>query len=670
MIPKDLQVPGYDIEALLGKGGMATVYKARQQSFAREVALKVLNPNLGSDGDFTQRFMQESLIVARLHHSHIVQVYDVGQFDRYSYLCMEYLSGGDLAKKLARGLPLKETIIIIKQLASALDFAHRRNIIHRDIKPENILFREDGAAVLTDFGVAKELQASSEFTQTGLVIGTPKYMSPEQISGEEVDHRADLYALGVVFYRCLTNYVPFNGKDMMTTAYLQHHEPVPKLPEVVSCFQPLINHMLAKEANLRVQSGNEVVEALEDIQRSAYNGQLTNLDVAAAVKLAPPTVTRVNSGAKQANTEFMQRAVNAGGGRRERSEKIQPKPAANLKRVAIPGAVDNAEVNQTIVHLQSHRPGPPNAQRQERLRADEPMAPQTAAQLRRERAEKAAARRRKPQSHVALLLLMLLGVSAAAFAYWQKGHPKTSIPQMAIQMRSAISERLSELPLPKVTIQLPTLDTQSAQTAVEPAGKNSLNVLPAHEIKSEESHSGNAYIGSPVKSHRSSEQTQGDGLSKNTNRNLSQTAAVKVNQTHNLAAVEKSSAIEAGATQEEPVQNQLLTRINALLDAANHQLQFEPYSRQAALKALSQYNTVLELDSRNPSANHGVKRVAYRFIELADLAMATYKYDEAESYLLDAKAISPEQPQLYAMQRKLTRAQLAEYEKRWNMRAR
>lgn len=294
MIPKELRIPGYEIEVLLGKGGMAAVYQARQQSFGREVALKVLNPSPEDLDEFSRRFLQESSIVAKLHHSHIVQVYDVGRHKDFFYISMEYLHGGDLSGKLKEGLSLRDSVKIIKQLADALDFAHRKNIIHRDIKPANIMFREDGAAVLTDFGIAKELESQTELTQAGVVIGTPRYMSPEQIRGDKVDHRADIYSLGIVFYRCLTNYVPFDGKDMLTTAYLQDNEPVPTLPTQVACFQPIINRMLEKNPDDRFQRGRDVAEALENLDRTAFQPDITNLDVAEANMLAPPTVTSIS----------------------------------------------------------------------------------------------------------------------------------------------------------------------------------------------------------------------------------------------------------------------------------------------------------------------------------------------------------------------------------------
>lgn len=279
MIPDDLQVPGYDIKERIGKGGMASVYRARQHTFDRDVALKVLKPDLSEDESFCQRFVQESLIVAKLHHSHIVQVYDVGEFQNNFYIAMEYLHGGDLNSRLSLGITIKQTVALLKQTASALDFAHQKGIIHRDIKPDNIMFREDGAAVITDFGIAKELDSDMNLTQTGLIVGTPKYMSPEQIRGATATAQADIYALGILLFQCLTDTVPFEGNDMVATAYKHFNDPVPQLPPLVAAFQPIVEKMLAKSPGDRYQRALEIVDALDELSGENQNGQATNLDI-------------------------------------------------------------------------------------------------------------------------------------------------------------------------------------------------------------------------------------------------------------------------------------------------------------------------------------------------------------------------------------------------------
>lgn len=279
MIPDELQVPGYDIEERIGKGGMASVYRARQHTFDRHVALKVLKPDLSEDESFCQRFVQESLIVAKLHHSHIVQVYDVGEFQNNFYIAMEYLNGGDLNSRLAKGVAIKDTIQIVRQAASALDFAHNKGIIHRDIKPDNIMFREDGAAVITDFGIAKELDSDMNLTQTGLIVGTPKYMSPEQIRGDVATAQADIYALGILLFQCLTDKVPFDGQDMVSTAYKHFNEPVPQLPPLVAAFQPIVERMLEKDPANRYSRAKDIVDALDELSGENKKSESTNLDI-------------------------------------------------------------------------------------------------------------------------------------------------------------------------------------------------------------------------------------------------------------------------------------------------------------------------------------------------------------------------------------------------------
>lgn len=279
MIPEDLQVPGYDIEERIGRGGMASVYRARQHTFDRDVALKVLKPDLSEDESFCQRFVQESLIVAKLHHSNIVQVYDVGEFQNNFYIAMEYLNGGDLNSRLKEGLAIRETVKVIKQAASALDFAHKKGIIHRDIKPDNVMFREDGAAVITDFGIAKEIDSDMNLTQTGLIVGTPKYMAPEQIRGGSPSPQADIYSLGILLFQCLTDQLPFVGEDMVSTAYKHFNDPVPTLPPVIGSFQPILERMLAKNPEDRYARANEIVEALDELTGGTDQNKLTNLDI-------------------------------------------------------------------------------------------------------------------------------------------------------------------------------------------------------------------------------------------------------------------------------------------------------------------------------------------------------------------------------------------------------
>lgn len=301
--PLDFEIPGYDILESIGRGGMASVYRARQHTFDRNVALKILKPDLSEDDAFCQRFIMESMIVAKLNHSHIVQVYDVGEISNHYYIAMEFLSGGDLSARLKQGMSAKEAIHVIKQIASALDFAHRKNIIHRDLKPDNVMFREDEAAVLTDFGIAKETTADINLTQTGLIVGTPKYMSPEQIRGSEPTPQGDIYSLGIMFFQLLCNRVPFQGPDLVTTAYKHFNDPVPQLPSHLAPFQSLLEQMLAKDADDRIARGNDVVKAIEDIEKRFPSFEPNKDDETLIMQLEDSgedaTVVKVNSGTNQ-----------------------------------------------------------------------------------------------------------------------------------------------------------------------------------------------------------------------------------------------------------------------------------------------------------------------------------------------------------------------------------
>ena len=265
---ESITIPGYRIEGRLGQGGMAAVYLAIQQSFEREVALKVMSPLLNSDPSFTTRFMREARIVAHMHHSSIVPVFDVGEHKPYHYLSMEYLPGGDLKQRILQGRGNTDLLdAVCRALCPALDLAHRKGFVHRDIKPENILFREDGTPVLTDFGIARAVDSGTSLTMAGMLVGTPSYMSPEQVKGQELDGRSDLYSLGIVCYEILTGTVPFRADSTLSVALKHLSEPLPELPHQLSMYQPLLDRLTAKERTERFSSGADVLRALRAVNR-------------------------------------------------------------------------------------------------------------------------------------------------------------------------------------------------------------------------------------------------------------------------------------------------------------------------------------------------------------------------------------------------------------------
>ena len=259
----DLNIPGFDIDRMIGEGAMATVYLALQRSLERKVALKIMAPALAADASFCERFLREGKTLARLAHPHIVTVHDIGNAGEHYYMAMEYLPNGTLGERITAGLSPEQGLQYIRQIASALGYAHSQGLIHRDVKPANILFRADGTAVLSDFGIAKSLDDRTQFTQVGFAVGTPNYMSPEQARGLDIDGRADLYALGVVLYEILVGELPYMGTDALSTALAHLTQPLPELPIQHSRYQTLLQRLLAKNPDERFSNAGELLSALD-----------------------------------------------------------------------------------------------------------------------------------------------------------------------------------------------------------------------------------------------------------------------------------------------------------------------------------------------------------------------------------------------------------------------
>ncbi|QXQ18734.1 serine/threonine-protein kinase [Pseudomonas tolaasii] len=260
-----LAIPGYDIEGEIGEGAMASVYLATQRSLERKVALKVMAAALAADPSFCERFLREGKTLARLSHPHTVTIHDIGNVGELYYMAMEYLPNGTLKERIAAGLTPEQGLAYIRQIASALGYAHAQGLVHRDVKPANILFRADGTAVLSDFGIAKSLDDRTQFTQAGFAVGTPSYMSPEQARGQEIDGRADLYALGVVLYEILVGKLPYNGTDALSTALAHLTEPLPELPVHHGRYQDVLRKLLAKDPAERFPDAAALLRALDQL---------------------------------------------------------------------------------------------------------------------------------------------------------------------------------------------------------------------------------------------------------------------------------------------------------------------------------------------------------------------------------------------------------------------
>jgi serine/threonine protein kinase len=292
------QIPGYRLIRKLGHGGMADVYLGVQENLQREVAIKVLVSSLFRDEQFSLRFIKEAQTAAKLSHPNIITIHDIGQVGDTYFIVMEYLheSLNDRIKKVGIVSP-REALDIVKMVASALDYAHNKGFIHRDIKPDNIMFRTDGTAVLVDFGIARAIDSTTHLTRTGMSIGTPHYMSPEQCRGEKIDGRSDIYALGVQLFELLTGRVPYKAENTAGIILKHIQDPVPRLPLELCQYQPLLDKMMAKDKEMRIASAAELVKFIggfliaQDHQLTPPMpaATVTRLEMATAEQLTVPT---------------------------------------------------------------------------------------------------------------------------------------------------------------------------------------------------------------------------------------------------------------------------------------------------------------------------------------------------------------------------------------------
>lgn len=269
----NLRIGQYEIVEEIGRGGMATVYRAKQLNADRFVAIKVIHSNIAADKSALERFIREARLVARLEHPYIIPVYDYDGAHNPPYIVMRFLESGTLKDILDRGpIPLNEIAHMMRQIASALDYAHRQGVIHRDIKPSNIMIDAEGNAYLTDFGIARFSESGSDMTgltHTGLTVGTPGYMAPEQGLGQKIDERADIYALGVMLFQMATGKMPYSAETPMALVLKHIQAPIPSArslnPSLPPEFDVIIRKAMAKDPSERYQSGRELSDALTQL---------------------------------------------------------------------------------------------------------------------------------------------------------------------------------------------------------------------------------------------------------------------------------------------------------------------------------------------------------------------------------------------------------------------
>jgi CheY-like chemotaxis protein/tRNA A-37 threonylcarbamoyl transferase component Bud32 len=254
-----VQIPGIKVLRLIGEGGTSRVYLASREGDDEPLVVKILRREIVSDRNALGRFMAEYALVERIQSRHVARIYGHGDIDGHGYLVMEFFEGGDLDKRLGgRPLATAEALRLFRELMLALGDIHEKGILHRDLKPQNLMFREDGSLAIVDFGIAKHVDGIDR-TGAGEVLGTPRYMSPEQVQGRALDLRTDIYSAGVLLYQMLTGRHLFEGDTAVEVALQHLNKPAPLLPEPLAGYQPLLDKLVEKDRDARFRNADEVI---------------------------------------------------------------------------------------------------------------------------------------------------------------------------------------------------------------------------------------------------------------------------------------------------------------------------------------------------------------------------------------------------------------------------
>jgi len=316
------EVPGYELKKFLGSGAAADVFLAVDLKHSRLVAVKVMTRSRFSENVAVKRFIKEAQTISSLHHPNIVRVYEAGRSGALYFMAMEFFPESLKQRIRSRQrLDPDEALTIANQVAAALFYAHKKGFIHRDVKPDNIMFRRDGTPVILDFGIARVLESTTQLTRSGMSMGTPRYMSPEQLNAKRVDGCSDIYSLGVVLFEMLSGTPPFKGSQTMAVIMKHVTEPIPSLPDELAAFQPLIERMMAKERAKRPGTEKEWQELVKPLFRPFK-----------LPKAEKPAFGDISTAANREKTRLSGAGATSPTARQTSRSKIPKKPRRPLRR--------------------------------------------------------------------------------------------------------------------------------------------------------------------------------------------------------------------------------------------------------------------------------------------------------------------------------------------------
>jgi serine/threonine protein kinase len=291
----------YELQAVAGSGGMSSVYRARDTVLERTVAIKILHEHFSDDPAYVERFRREARALAQLNHPNIVTVIDRGEYEGRQFIVFEHVEGDNLKELIEREgqLPVDQALGLVHQVARGLAFAHEHGVVHRDVKPHNVLIDEDGVAKVTDFGIARSLEPADGLTETGTLLGTSEYISPEQASGHRVDERSDQYSLAAVLYELLAGEPPYTGQNFMAVALKHIQDPVPSVrdvrPDVSPRLDAIVTRALAKRPEDRFPSTDAFMAALEAARADTDDAPAPDVGLTESIPLSrslPPPIER------------------------------------------------------------------------------------------------------------------------------------------------------------------------------------------------------------------------------------------------------------------------------------------------------------------------------------------------------------------------------------------